>query len=139
MKIKLAITTTLLAVTTNVFSHSLQLEIQDVKSDQGKILAQLFKGETSYKTNDPIMALQSVAKKGTLVLTFNNLENGEYAIRYFHDENNDNQLATNLFGIPTEGYGYSNNATGNFGPAKYQDMKVNIIDGDVVTQSTIMY
>lgn len=139
MKTKLTIAATLLALTTHAFSHSLHIEIRDVKNNQGKILAQLFKGESSYKTNKPIMALQPFAKKGTLTLTFNNLENGEYSIRYFHDENNDNQLATNLFGIPTEGYGYSNNAIGNFGPAKYQDMKVNIINGDVVTHSTITY
>ncbi|OKY27750.1 MULTISPECIES: DUF2141 domain-containing protein [Thalassotalea] len=139
MKIKLTIATTLLTLSANVFSHSLQLEIREVKSNQGKILAQLFKGESNYQANKPMMAQQSMAKEGTLILTFSNLENGEYAIRYFHDENSDNQLATNLIGIPTEGYGYSNNAKGNFGPAKYQDMKVSIVDSDVITHSTVIY
>ncbi|MDO6428866.1 DUF2141 domain-containing protein [Thalassotalea sp. 1_MG-2023] len=139
MKIKLTIATALLTLTSSVFSHSLQLEIREVKSNQGKILAQLFNGESNYQTNNPMMAQQTMAKEGTLIVTFSNLENGEYAIRYFHDENNDNQLATNLIGIPTEGYGYSNNAKGNFGPAKYQDMKVSIVDSDVTTHSTVIY
>ncbi|GEA12408.1 DUF2141 domain-containing protein [Alteromonas sp. KUL49] len=50
-------------------------------------------------------------------------EPGEYALRYFHDENDNGQMETNMFGIPTEGYGFSNNAQPNFGPASYSQIK----------------
>jgi uncharacterized protein (DUF2141 family) len=48
---------------------------------------------------------------------------GTYAVALFHDENTDFELNTNWFGVPVEGYGFSNNATGTFGPASYDDAK----------------
>jgi hypothetical protein len=41
---------------------------------------------------------------------------GYYAVALFHDENDDHHLNTNALGIPTEGYGFSNNPTLYFGP-----------------------
>jgi len=39
-----------------------------------------------------------------------------YAVALFHDEDGDGHLNTNALGIPTEGYGFSNNPTFYFGP-----------------------
>ncbi len=41
--------------------------------------------------------------------TLNNIPKGTYAIAVFHDKNNDGKCNRNLLGIPTEGYGFSNN------------------------------
>ena len=49
---------------------------------------------------------------------------GEYAIKLFHDENMDGELDSNFLGIPTEDHGFSNNASGTFGPADYDDAKL---------------
>ncbi len=46
---------------------------------------------------------------------------GEYAISAFYDTNHNGELDKNLLGIPTEPYGFSNNARGSFGPAKFED------------------
>jgi uncharacterized protein (DUF2141 family) len=35
----------------------------------------------------------------------------------------DGELDSNFLGIPTEDYGFSNNARGTFGPADYDDAK----------------
>lgn len=48
---------------------------------------------------------------------------GEYAVKVFHDENNNGKLDTRMFGIPAERYGFSNNAGGKFGPPEYEDAK----------------
>jgi uncharacterized protein (DUF2141 family) len=37
---------------------------------------------------------------------------GEYAISLYHDVNGNNKLDTGLYGIPVEGYGFSNHAKG---------------------------
>ena len=37
--------------------------------------------------------------------------------------NNNNKLDTNLFGIPKEPYGFSNNARSKWGPPKYEIAK----------------
>lgn len=43
------------------------------------------------------------------------------AITAFHDENSDNTLNRNAIGIPTERYGFSNDARGTIGPPTYQE------------------
>ena len=49
------------------------------------------------------------------------LKTGKYAVRYFHDENLNGNMDTDSAGVPTEGYGFSNNTTGMFGPPKFED------------------
>ena len=74
-----------------------------------------------------------------MTITFNDLDAGEYGIRYFHDENDNGELETNLFGLPTEGYGYSNNAKANFGPVDFTTMRFSIADVAVKNNSTVTY
>ena len=52
--------------------------------------------------------------------TFKNLKPGKYAVRYYHDENLNKVMDTNLLGKPTEGYGFSNNVIGKFGPPPFE-------------------
>lgn len=51
------------------------------------------------------------------------LPHGTYAIAAFHDENNNEKMDTGFLGIPIENGCFSNNATGNFGPASWKDAK----------------
>lgn len=116
-------------------------EIHDIKNDQGKLMVQVFHGQDNFAKGRAITAQILAARPGTTSVTFNNLPAGEYAIRYFHDENDDNELATNLVGMPTEGYGFSNNAQPNFGPPHFDQMKFQVNDDDTVIKnsSTIIY
>ena len=45
-----------------------------------------------------------------VLFAFYNLPPGDYALAVFYDENNNGRLDTNLLGIPTEQFGFSNNA-----------------------------
>lgn len=47
-----------------------------------------------------------------------------FAIAVFHDENGNGVLDRNRFGIPTERYGFSNNARGLTGPPSFDDAKI---------------
>src|SRR5262249_53090065 len=47
---------------------------------------------------------------------FTGVPAGNYAIAFFHAQQNESQLTPGLFGKPTQGYGFSNNAAGSFGP-----------------------
>jgi uncharacterized protein (DUF2141 family) len=55
-----------------------------------------------------------------VVLKIDSLKYGTYAIKVFHDENGNEEIDTNFLGIPTEDYGYSNNASGWFGPPSWE-------------------
>jgi len=44
-----------------------------------------------------------------------------WAVSAHHDQNNNDQLDKNAFGIPTEPYGFSNNPKRGFGPPKFEE------------------
>lgn len=54
------------------------------------------------------------------IITIKNLKPGKYAVRYYHDKNMNGKLETNLVGKPAEGYGFSNNVIGKFGPPPFE-------------------
>ena len=52
---------------------------------------------------------------GTVVWTVDALPWGQYAASAYHDEDDDGELNTNLFGAPSEPFGFSNDAHARFG------------------------
>lgn len=58
-----------------------------------------------------------------VIVVVDSLAYGEYAVRVFHDENKNGKLDTNFLGIPSEDYGYSNDASGWFGPPSWEKAK----------------
>ncbi|MFO8029087.1 MAG: DUF2141 domain-containing protein [Cyclonatronaceae bacterium] len=57
----------------------------------------------------------------SLTVRFDSLTSGPKAVRLFHDENGNADLDTNFLGIPTEGYGFSNNPRSRFGAPSLED------------------
>lgn len=43
------------------------------------------------------------------LIRINNLKPGKYSFKFFHDENKNKKIDTQWPGIPTEGFGFSNN------------------------------
>ncbi len=97
-------------------SCSLKIQIVGLKSNKGKVLLQLF-DEKEY----PIFRKTANIKNNSCSVDIPDLKQGKYLIRYFHDENDNDKLDTNWFGIPTEGYGFSNNAVSRFGIPSIND------------------
>ncbi len=50
---------------------------------------------------------------------FEDIPPGTYALAVIHDENMNGKLETNVLGIPTEGYGFSNDAKGVLGAPSF--------------------
>jgi uncharacterized protein (DUF2141 family) len=74
-----------------------------------------------YRAQDdfPVINKQYIGKvvaisKNSASVTYTNLVKGNYAVAVFHDRNKDGVLNTNLFGVPTEEYGFSYNARNTF-------------------------
>ena len=112
-------------------------QINGIKESEGKLYIQIFQGENNYAKGEALMATAVAPQSDSTVVRFSDLDPGEYALRFFHDENNNGELETNLFGIPTEGYGFSNNAKPNFGPVSYEEIKFAVsADESVVTNTT---
>lgn len=86
---------------------------------KGAILAALYSNADDYAANKNARFARAEVTGAQATLTFADLPEGEYAIKMFHDLNNDGQMNTNPFGMPTEPFAFSNNAVGNMGPAKW--------------------
>jgi uncharacterized protein (DUF2141 family) len=94
---------------------SLQIEITGLKNNTGLVLLQLFD-----ENEKVINQARSEIKENKSVIVFKDLKPGKYAFRFFHDENLSGKLETNGLGIPKEGYGFSNNGSGPFGPKPFK-------------------
>lgn len=134
----------ILLITPLVSAKTLEFTIEGIKSNKGKIYIQLFKGEENYQNNNAYLSSIATAKQGQVTITFNgliddDLGNDDYGIRYYHDENDNASMETNLFGMPLEGYGYSNNAKANYGPVGYSHIKFHMTNETQVNTSTIVY
>ncbi len=58
--------------------------------------------------------------KNPAIVTIEDLSAGDYVLTVLHDENKNNVMDKNIFGVPVEGYGVSNNPKPNrFGPPDY--------------------
>ncbi len=58
-----------------------------------------------------------------VIVKIDSLSFGEYAVKVFHDENQNGELDTDFLGIPSEDYGYSNDASSWFGPPSWDKAK----------------
>lgn len=59
---------------------------------------------------------------------------GRYGVRLFHDRDGDGRLAANLVGIPTEPFGFSNDAPVQFGPPSFEAAAFDLgEDGSAIT------
>jgi uncharacterized protein (DUF2141 family) len=60
------------------------------------------------------------AAGGRVSLVLQDVPEGPLALSVFQDANANGRLDMNALGIPTEPYGFSNDAAGSFGPPKYE-------------------
>jgi uncharacterized protein (DUF2141 family) len=93
------------------FNGKLTVEIDGLKNKEGQICASIFASSEGFPGDrDRVLQKQCTKITGTpFPITFDNLKAGSYAVAVFHDQNNDSTLNSNLFGIPSEGFGFSSN------------------------------
>lgn len=72
------------------------------------------------KNENVVTQEKSLVKENKCSFSFTNIKPGKYAVRYFHDENLNGKMEANLVGRPREGYGFSNNVIGKFGPPTFE-------------------
>lgn len=89
----------------------LSLEIEGLSTQTGKVLVAVMDSAEGWAGKAKPVAVATSAPDGddTLTIGIGDLPPGRYAVRVLHDENGNGRLDTNVLGMPTEGYGFSNN------------------------------
>ena len=98
----------------NAQDLTLVVDITNFKNDNGTANVSL---QDSNKRN--VQHANVSIDNNSAQATFTNLSEGKYAVKVFHDENNNEKLDRGLLGIPVEGWGVSNNPKRGFGPPRH--------------------
>lgn len=113
--------------TINLENNTLSVKLTGFESDKGKAFLLLLD-----KNEKEILTKIVEIKNKEAVAIFKNLPDGYYAVKAFHDANNNQKLDTNLFGFPKEKWGVSNNLKAKFGPPDFKKMLFEVIGNVVV-------
>ncbi|MBU2650481.1 MAG: DUF2141 domain-containing protein [Bacteroidetes bacterium] len=114
---------------------TLRIVIHGAVTDSGKIMVAVSDSEKNYMT--PGMAFKAAAldiNEGKSEWVIDSIPYGSYAIKVFHDVNSNQQLDTKSFGIPSEPYGFSNNAAGRFGPPSWKDAHFDCHEREILVE-----
>jgi uncharacterized protein (DUF2141 family) len=120
-------------------ANELRVVVEGIRSDSGTIMVGLYDTSEGFvaaikhsteagllndKGRRVGMALRAAA--GVQSVVFADLPPRRYAIIVFHDENDNGRLDENAWGVPTEGYGFSNNAQGFLGAPSFAAAEITL-------------
>lgn len=107
----------------------LEVRLEGLRSADGEARIALHRRVDGVKFPDDagvVAAISRRAAAGSVRVVFTDLPPGDYAVAAFHDADGDGELATNILGMPTEGYGFSNGARGFMGPPRFDAAAVTV-------------
>jgi len=109
-------------------ANTIVVQLNGIKQQTGQVLLSLFNKDEGFPTHPEKAFRWSKAKvtSSSLIISFDGLPPGAYAIAVVHDENSNDVMDRNWLGFPEEPYGISNNATGTFSPPKFEEAKFTV-------------
>ena len=119
----------LLFAATAANAADLHVQVTDIKTHTGTLSAMLVNSEAAWNGKaEPVSGrMAKVDATGKLELVFTDLAPGKYAVRLMHDENDNGKLDSNVVGMPTEGYGFSNNPM-VMRPATFEEASFEVLE-----------
>ena len=124
-----------------VLAADFSIEVRGVRSADGRVYVAVHGPESkdTFPSGDTVSGLREPARIGTLRFVVNGLPAGRYAVKAFHDENDNGELDTNLVGIPSEGYGFANDPSTTFGPPDFEEAAVTVGETSAIAVLTMSY
>ncbi|MEO6039142.1 MAG: DUF2141 domain-containing protein [Saprospiraceae bacterium] len=103
----------------------MRLQFTNIRNAQGSIYLAIYDQADKFLEEKEVyfQKIIPVAEQGELEITLAGLPAGHYAISCFHDVNGNGELDKNFLGIPTEPYGFSNNARPKFRAPNWEEAK----------------
>jgi len=98
---------------------TLEVTVLNVKDTTGTIRVGIFRNEDTF-LKEAFLGKVVQAAKGNITVVFEGVPDGTYALSVIHDENRNGEIDSNLIGIPKEGFAFSNDAMGMFGPPSFE-------------------
>lgn len=138
--------------TRGVAAGELRLTVKGVRSSEGELLIGLYDNAAGFKhaianasnrgmmpDKGRLVGMSLRARPGEQSVVFPDLSPGRYAVIVIHDENDDGRLDKNLLGLPTEGYGFGNDAKVFLAAPSFDAAAIPIATADVAASVTLHY
>ena len=122
MTLLILLTSTAYAQTGTVAVKVTQIDVKE----GGKIKIGIYDSKGFPTLGKEIDGIDIEVKGTSATYVFKNIPAGKYAIAAFQDSNVDGKLNENMFGVPKEPYGFSNNKYGKFGPPNFEDVSFDV-------------
>lgn len=101
-----------------LFAQNLTIEVREIEKMEGHLYVAIYNSQETF-LKKPLTAFRVDVKDKVVTIPCQGLPAGTYAISLFQDENGNGKMDTAAFGIPTEKFGFSNDAEGVMGPPSY--------------------
>lgn len=106
---------------------TLDLAIGLDKPEAGGVVRVALCPDADAYRSDRGCVVRAVAANAAVVhCYFEDLDMGAVAVKVFHDVNGNGALDTNWFGLPSEPYGFGNNAPVRFGPPPFDQTLIRL-------------
>ena len=115
---------TFILLFSGVKTHKLSIHISGISKIKGSLFIAIFRPTDDFPVfGKQFKGIVKEVEGKSQNYNFDDLPEGEYALAIYQDENRNKILDKNLLGIPTEIYGFSNNARRNFSAPSFQEAK----------------
>jgi uncharacterized protein (DUF2141 family) len=107
-----------------VNTHKLSIHISGISKIKGSLFIAVFRATDDFPVfGKQFKGIIKEVEGKSQNYNFDNLPEGEYALAIYQDVNRNKILDKNLLGVPTEIYGFSNNARRSFSAPSFQEAK----------------
>lgn len=111
-------------------SANLNITFENITSDKGTVRVAVYASAEDFMDMEKAKLYTfEVNEPGQLQAQIDDLKPGTYAFASFHDENNDDDLDTNFFGIPKEPYCFSRQCPSKWRPPTFEEAKIELSEG----------
>ena len=141
--------------TASAQAANLTVTVLGLRSDAGELLIGVYDSSEAFRSAIADSATKSAllpekwrlagaslrARPGSQTITFRELPPGHYAIIAFHDENDNGVLDENVMGVPSEGYGFSNDAQGFLSAPSFGAATITLRNADenIIASISLIY
>lgn len=112
------------ATITTTHAATLTLQVEPL-AGEGELLVAVFDQPAQW-LQQPVRSLRQPLQAGAMRVALADLPDGDYAVTLFVDRNANGRLDRNAMGVPTEPYGFSNDAFGQFGPPSFEQARLTV-------------
>lgn len=109
-------------------TSNVEIMVSNLRNNKGQIAIGIYKDQQSFEKEQSFMNKKFDKKSvqnGLLLLKFD-IAPGIYGFTLLDDENGNSKMEYNFFGLPTEGFGFSNYYHTGFTRPKFESFKIEV-------------